>query len=232
MKRKKEGESAARKLKTRAGRLLRDIERKLSAEALEKYREKIDLCHAILEQKVNDKNKIYSLHEPEVSCIAKGKEHKKYEFGSKVNILISKNSGVIVAAENFQGNPYDGNTLEKTLKQYYEIFNKQPKAVLVDDGFSGRKRIGETEILRVHKQRKQGYSKWQWKQRFRRRASVEAVIGHLKNDCRMARNYLKGVLGDEMNLLLSSAAYNFRKADAEAALFFARVNFGCEIHIA
>lgn len=209
--RQKEGKKAARRIKTLAGRLLRDLERKLSAEAKENYKETIRICHLILEQKKSDKNKIYSLHEPDVSCIAKGKEHKKYEFGSKAGILISKNSGVIVGAKSFTGNPYDGNTLETSIKQYYELFGKYPKAAIVDEGYRGNQYIFETEILRVHKQRKKGYSRWQWKQRFRRRAAVEATNSHLKYDYRLVRNYLKGIVGDSINLLLACAAYNFKK---------------------
>ena len=209
--RRKEAIKAVRKIKIRAGRLLRDVEGKLSAEGLRKYEEKIALCHAILAQQKYDKNKIYSLHEPEVSCIAKGKDHKKYEYGCKASILISKNGGVIVGAKTFKGNPYDGKTLEPSLMQYKKLFDKNPKAVIVDEGYRGSETIGETEILRVHRKRKEKYSKWQWKQKFRRRASVEAVISHLKSDYRMARNYLKGSIGDSVNLMLACAAFNFAK---------------------
>ena len=118
---------------------------------------------------------------------------------------------------------YDGHTLEPQLEQYKKLLGKQPKAVLVDEGYRGRKQIGETEILRVHKPRPKTYSKWQWRQRFRRRASVEAAIGHLKSDCRMARNYLKGTAGDNINLLLSCAAYNFQKLLRELAFYLQKL---------
>jgi len=222
-KRKKEGFSAMRKIKVRAGKLLRDIERKMSNEAKEKYSEQLITANRILEQKRDDKNKIYSFHEPDVSCIAKGKEHKKYEFGSKVSILLTKNSSIIVGAKNFTGNPYDGHTLEPQLEQYKKLLGKRPKAVLVDEGYRGKKQIGETEILRVHRPRPKTYSIWQWKQRFRRRAAVEAVIGHLKSDCRMARNYLKGTAGDNINLLLSCAAFNFQKLLRELAFYLLKL---------
>ncbi len=210
-KRAKEGRSAQRKLKTIAGRLLRDVERKMSLESKKHYKDQLSNCYKVINQKRTDKNKIYSLHEPEVSCIAKGKEHKKYEFGSKASILLTKQSNIIVGALSFNGNPYDGNTLEPVFEQYRRIFGQKPEKALVDEGYRGRSKIGETEILRVHKKRQKGYSRWQWRQRFRRRAAVEPVIGHLKQDYRLNRNFLKGTVGDSINLMLACAAFNFKK---------------------
>jgi len=206
--------TASRKIKTIAGRLLRELIRKLTIEQKSKHLSTIATAQKILSQNVSDTNKIYSLHEPEVSCIAKGKAHKKYEYGSKVSILITKTSGIIVGATNYQGNPYDGNTLPSSLLQYKTIIGKQAQKVLVDEGYRGRSYVGETEVLRVHSKSKSEhlkYSEWQIKQRFRRRASVEPVIGHLKQDYRLGRNYLKGIIGDEINLLLASAAFNLKK---------------------
>ncbi len=71
----------------------------MSDEAKEKYSEQLKTANRILEQKRGDKNKIYSFHEPDVSSIAKGKDHKKYEFGSKVSILLTKNVGITVGAK-------------------------------------------------------------------------------------------------------------------------------------
>lgn len=219
-KRKKEGLKAAKKIKVRAGRLLRDLCRKLDAAALERHSEKIERSKKILGQKRTDKNKIYSFHEPETSCIAKGKAHKKYEFGSKVSILLTKNSSVITGCMTFRGNPYDGKTLEPQLEQYNKLFGKYPKKVLVDEGYRGRKEIYGTQVLRVHMKSIPGMSRWQKKQRFRRRSAVEAVIGHLKSDHRMGRNFLKGFQGDEINSLLACAGFNFRKALRELYSFW------------
>tara|TARA_B100000614_G_C14510531_1_gene478350 strand:- start:26 stop:1324 length:1299 start_codon:yes stop_codon:yes gene_type:complete len=211
VKRRKEAISAERKLKVRAGRLLRELERNLSEEIMPRYAKTLETARKILKQKKNDKNKIYSFHAPEVSCIAKGKRHKKYEFGSKVSILMTKNSGIIVGAKNFQGNPYDGKTLPDALSQYNKIFGKYPKAVLLDEGYRNPLHLEGVEFLRVHQKAPKGYSKYRWRSRFKRRAAIEPVIGHLKSDYRMMRNYLKGTEGDEINLLLSSAAFNLRK---------------------
>ena len=209
--RAKQGNKAVRKLKTIAGRLLRDIMRKMSQEQLELHCKNLEICQKILDQKRKDKNKIYSFHEPEVACIAKGKEHRKYEFGSKASILLTKNTNIIVGALNFKGNPYDGKTLDYALNQYSQLFDRSPKKVLVDEGYRGKEKIGLTEILRVHKERKRGYSRRSWRSRFRRRAAVEPVIGHLKHDHRLGRNFLKGVIGDEINLMMACAAFNFKK---------------------
>jgi len=218
--RKKEAIKAERKIKTIAGRLVREIRRKLSDDSLAKYIDQLEVCQQILDQKKVDKNKIYSLHEPFVSCIAKGKTSKPYEFGSKVSILLTKNTGVIVSVKNFQGNPYDGHTLAPTLDKYNEIFGKNPKAVIVDDGYRIGRKIKETKILNVHQRGHPDYSPWQWKQRFKRRSTVEAIIGHLKSDYRMLKNYLKGIQGDEINLYMSAAAFNFKKLMEKLLILF------------
>ena len=84
--RRKKASAARRKIKTIAGRLVRELNRKLSEQSKEQYQELLDLFTKVLSQQKQDKNKIYSLHEPHLSCIAKGKEHKKYDFGSKVAV--------------------------------------------------------------------------------------------------------------------------------------------------
>jgi IS5 family transposase len=210
-KRAKVGRHATRKLKTIAGRLYRDIERKMNDEQRQRYKKELETSQKILHQKKTDKHKIYSFHEPEVSCIAKGKPHKKYEFGSKVSVLITKSSSIIVGGLSFNGNPYDGNTLGVALNQYERLFNRTPEKVLVDEGYRGKVKIGETEVLRVHKSRKAGYSKRRWRSLFRRRSAIEPVIGHLKQDHRLGRNFLKGIIGDTFNLLMACAAFNIKK---------------------
>lgn len=216
-KRRKEALKAMRKIKTIAGRLVREILRKLSNEQLEKHKDLLDRMQRVLNQKRTDKNKIYSLHEPDVACIAKGKEHKKYEFGSKVSITITKTNCIIVGAKNFLGNPYDGNTLEPSLEQVTRLRESPPAKVLVDEGYRGRAKIGETEIVRAHRKKEEkgnkdeSHSKYKRKKWFNRRAAVEPVIGHLKKNYRMATNYLKGSIGDSVNLMLAATAFNINK---------------------
>ena len=221
-KNKKKAYSAARKLKTIAGRQLRELERKSSEEQKKKYKTTLEIFNKILSQKKDDKEKIYSIHEPEVYCISKGKEHKKYEFGSKASIVMTKNSGIIVGAYSLEKNDYDGHTLPKALDQCQQLRGSRPKVAIADRGYKGKTRIGETEILLPKPPKKSSteYEKKKARNRFRRRAAIEPVIGHLKTDYRMARNFLKGVIGDSINLMLAAAAFNFKKLMRKLKTFF------------
>ena len=212
----------ARRLKTIAGALFRELKRKLSPSVLELHREKLELFGRVLLQRKNDKNKIYSLHEPKTLCIAKGKSHKKYEFGSKVCFVVGKNKGVILGAKNFDQNLYDGDTVEETVKQMERILRYKPELGIADKGFRGRKEILGVKILtpatqgsKVSDSEKRGNRK-----RNKRRSAIEPVIGHLKSDFRMARNFLKGTLGDVINALMAAAAFNFKKWMRKGGIYF------------
>jgi IS5 family transposase len=134
---------ADRKVKTIAGRLVHELERNLAQE--NPNQKDLALFKRILAQKRTDKNKIYSIHEPETCCISEGKEHKKYEFGNKAAIA-KTSTGVIVGALGFR-NPYDGHTLEPLLEQTKKLTGKQPKIITADRGCKGKAKIGETQIL-------------------------------------------------------------------------------------
>jgi transposase, IS5 family len=204
---------AQKKLHTIAGRLCRELERKIPELNKSKYQEDLALFNRVLSQKKTDHEKVYSLHEPDVYCISKGKEHKKYEFGSKVSFLVTKNSGIVVGALSFDKNQYDGNTLPETLAQYSELTKREAEEVVADRGYRGKKVIGQTVVTIPGKRKASmsAYEKGRLRQKFRRRASIEPIIGHLKSDTKLGRNYLKGVQGDKINALLAAAAYNFRK---------------------
>lgn len=212
-KRRKKAKAAARRLKTIAGRLVRDFERKLDNTRIEIYEEDLNLFKQILLQNRKDSNKIYSLHEPAVSCIAKGKEAKKFEFGNKTGIVLSKKNGIILSAIAFENNPYDGHTLEPHLDQIKKLTGYQPKYGIVDRGYKGKKKIKNTEIISPKPLGKNAtaYQKRKARERFRARAGIEPIIGHMKHDHRMLRNYLKGISGDKINTLLAAAAFNFKK---------------------
>ena len=212
-KKRKKANAAARKLKTIAGRLVRDIERSLDdIDRLSYYDEQLWLYLRVLGQKRDDKNKIYSFHAPEVKCISKGKEHKKYEFGNKSSFVITKKSGIVVGAMAFEDNIYDGHTLEPQLAQVEDLLGRLPETALVDRGCKGRKSILGVNIKIPGSGRgKTAYQKAKDRERFRRRASIEPIIGHLKQDHRLLRNYLKGVEGDMINTLLAGAAFNMMK---------------------
>jgi len=204
---------SAKKLKTIAGRLTRELRRKLSDELLQKYESEIKLFEKVLSQQKGDKNKIYSLHEPDVYCMSKGKAHKRFEFGSKVSITLTKNSGIAVGAYNFEENVYDGHTLPEVLEQTKRLTGKEPKVAIVDRGYKGISKVGITEIIKPKNPKKSAtqYEKAKARKRFRRRAGIEPIIGHLKQDFRLSRNYLKGTYGDMVNVLLAATAYNLKK---------------------
>jgi transposase, IS5 family len=202
---------ADRKVKTIAGRLVRELERNLPAES--KYVHDVALFKRVLSQKRSDKGKVYSLHEPQVQCISKGKEHKKYEFGNKVSIVHTQSTGVIIGALGLR-NEYDGHTLEKALQQTRRLTGNAPKTATVDRGYKGRSTIGET-LIQIPKpfntKTTSRYKQQKLKKSFRRRAAIEPVISHLKSDHRLSRNFYRGIFGDNINVMLAAAAFNFKR---------------------
>jgi len=218
---RKAARRALRKMKIVAGRLIRELERKLPETAKQEQRENFALYRRVLRQQPGDRNKIYSLHEPQVYCLSKGKEHKKYEFGSKASVVMTKTHGVIVGAVAHEENLYDGDALKPALEQTCAITEVQPAKAIVDRGYRGRKEVDGTEVLLPGKP-KPGQSKREsakMRARFRRRAAIEPVISHLKHQYRLVRCFLKGFVGDQVNLLLAAAAWNLRKWLRAAALF-------------
>ena len=201
---------ADRQLRTIAGRLVRELERNL--EGKKGYENMFELYYRVLSQNRKSKNKVYSLHEPDVVCVSKGKEHKQYEFGNKVSILRSW-SGLILGACSFR-NEYDGHTIEKTLEQTQRMTGRKVDKLAGDRGYRGLKQIGKTKILipDVPKAKDSYYQKKKKHKLFCKRAGIEPTIGHLKADHRLFRNFYKGVKGDAINVLLAAAAYNFKRA--------------------
>jgi IS5 family transposase len=212
LKRRKGGEARARKaskkIKTIAGRLVRDIERKLAPSDLQKWGTELSLYKQVLQQKKSDSDKIYSLHEPQVKCFSKGKEHKKYEFGSKVSILVTQRTGVIVGALNFNESLHDSKTLDAALNQHQRLTGIEAEHVYVDRGYPGPKQIRNTQI---HLPKPDMMITRSRRAKHKRRAAIEPVIGHLKHDHRMIRNFLKGSYGDAINVMLAASAMNFKR---------------------
>lgn len=208
-KNKVKANKADRKIKTIAGRLVRELERNLPPNS--KHQTNLDLYKQVLAQKRNTKHKIYSLHEPETCCISKGKEHKKYEFGNKAS-FVKTDTGVIVGALGFR-NEYDGHTLESVLEQVERLVGKSPKQAKVDRGYRGKKIIGETEILIPSNpsKSKSYYQKRKLSEAHRKRAGIEPVIGHIKSNHRLNRNFYKGITGDNINIMLAASGFNFKR---------------------
>ncbi len=204
----KEARKANKRIRIIAGRLVRDISRKLTPQSLEAHKPFLTLAQKVLSQKRSDSNKIYSLHEPDVKCYAKGKDHKKFEFGSKASIMVDQSSGIIVGALNFTESLHDSKTVPAALDQYERLNGDQPKEVFVDRGYRGEKKYKSSNInipkpeKNISKEKRNGHIK---------RAGIEPVIGHLKQNYRLGKNYLKGILGDDMNVMLAAAAMNFKR---------------------
>jgi len=215
----KRAKRCARQLKTYLGRVIRDIERNCP-EPDPQLQSLLTISARILCQQKQDKNKIYSVHEPAVECISKGKAHKRYEFGCKVSVAATSKGGWFVGAKAIHGNPYDGHTLNDALKQIERI-TKRPEHVFVDQGYRGHGYAGEVAV-HVDKRRRGRTAKslWRW---MKRRAAVEPGIGHLKREHRMDRNRLKGTLGDRINAILSAAGMNFGKLLKGAADFLRKI---------
>ena len=176
------------------------------------YQQELDVLYRVLTQKRDDTHKVYSVHEPEVLCISKGKEHKQYEFGNKSSFAYTRESGIIVGAMAIEGNIYDGRTLKPQLDQVMELTEGKIKKAIVDKGYKVKGGIPEIDIVmpKVLK-RESYYLKKKREERCRSRAGIEGLISHLKYDHRMIRNYLSGTAGDQINTLLAAAAYNMKK---------------------
>jgi IS5 family transposase len=204
----KRARKSLKKLKVYLGRVARDVRRKLPEQS-KKLVTELHLAERLLKQEKKSKNKIYSLHEPFVDCISKGKVHKRYEFGCKASLATTNTSNWIVGAMAHHGNPYDGHTLNAVLVGVKRITGVKPEDAYVDKGYRGSQK--DNPGVRVHiSGTKRGKSKRQRKL-LRRRSAIEPIIGHTKSDNRLGRNFLKGINGDHFNVILAAAGRNFSK---------------------
>ncbi len=202
-----------RKLKTYLGRLTRDIERKLDqcscpkAQTILKHH--LGLSNRILAQTKTSSRKLYSIHEPHVECIAKGKAHKRYEFGNKVSVVVTNRSNWFVGVQAPHGNPFDGHTLSGAIEQMEKLTNAVPKHIMVDKGYRGHDYLG-TGIVHIAGRIKKHLTR-AFRKMPRRRSVIEPTIGHMKTDHRLERNFLRGTNGDKINALMCAIGYNFSK---------------------
>lgn len=205
---------AVKKLKTIAARLIRELEREFTPQQLSLHYDMLEFYKQILNQKRTDKHKIYSIHKPFTSCIAKGKVHKQYEFGNKVGLLTTSKTLIITAIKAFEGNPHDSKTIEPLLEQVTKNDLTVPQEVVYDRGGKGVKQIGNTIISTPDNRplkRDTEYQRKKKRNKFRRRAAIEPVIGHLKSDFRMGQNYLHGKFSPQINAFLAAAGWNLKK---------------------
>jgi transposase, IS5 family len=216
----KRANKCLRTLKTFLGRTIRDIGRKIAnrPELQETFKKPLYLATRVMTQKKRqDKNtegrEIYSLHAPEVECTGKGKAHMSYEFGVKVSLATtlhrSEGGQFAIHAAALPGNPYDGHTLKDVIPGMQELIGNEVKKILADAGYRGHN-APATHTFRVFTQgQKRGVSP-AIKKQMKRRAAIEPVIGHVKNEHRMGRNFLAHSEGDRINAILAAAGYNFR----------------------
>jgi IS5 family transposase len=215
----KRANRALKTLKTYLGRVIRDIARKrggnadrLGGIALERM---LALAGRVLGQKQRQRGpKLYSLHAPEVECIGKGKAHRPYEFGVKVSVattLAHAKGGQFVAhVKALPGNPYDGHTLATVIPEMEMLIGNTIERVLADKGYRGHNAPPDYKF-RVFTSGQKRRMTPKIKRELRRRSAIEPVIGHLKSEHRMGRNYLWHRAGDATNAILAAAGYNFRR---------------------
>ena len=182
---------------------------------MKSYEKEFSNYKKVLAQERNSKEKIYSLHEPQTACIAKGKAHKAYEFGAKVAVTRGRKTGIITSIKRFEGNPHDSKTLEESLAQSERvrkhIGGTRPTIASTDRGFRGKTEVEGTKILiPKNNKEKSKYQQQVARNRFRARAAIEPTISHLKRNHALGLNFLKGVTGDVHNALLAAVGYNLK----------------------
>jgi IS5 family transposase len=206
-------------LRTLVGRIWRDIDRKLDRvdeRYIAKAASMLARVKRLLEQKPKDKNKLYSLHAPEVECISKGKVRQPYEFGVKVTVATTHKEGLVVGMRSLPGNPYDGHTLPEAIEQVSILTGQKPKTVFVDRGYRG---ITVDEVTIWRSGQKRGVTP-AIRKAIHRRSAIEPAIGHMKNEGKLRRHWLKGSLGDALNAVLCGAGHNLRMILRAIRLFY------------
>jgi transposase, IS5 family len=213
----KRANRALKKLRTYLGRVIRDIGRKIAGDAaLEaKFERLLMLAHRVREQQQRQRGpKVYSLHAPEVECIGKGKAHRPYEFGVKVSVATTlshaKGGQFVTHVKALPGSPYDGHTLATVIPDMEALVGNTIARILADKGYRGHNAPDDYKFRVFISGQKRGVTP-RIKRELRRRSAVEPVIGHLKAEHRMGRNYLWFRRGDANNAVLAAIGYNFRR---------------------
>lgn len=205
--------SAMKRLRTIAKTLIRDMDCHFDDTQHKRYSEEFYLFMRVLLQTKTSRNKIYSLHESHIYAMAKGKDNKSYEYGTKASIVSTYTDGIIVGVSAHDINQHDSKTLEAALSHAHTNRTTTINEAVCDRGYRGIKQVGETTISIPGVQLKCDTEKQKEakREKFRRRAAIEPIIGYLKNHYRLSRNYLKGFIGDQINLLMAASAWNMKK---------------------
>lgn len=213
VKRRSKAKKALKRLRTIAGALLRELQRKLPAEVLAQEADRFAMYEKVLNQQLKDKNKIYSLHEPEAYCVGKGKDHKAYEYGSKASVVSTLDSQIIIGVASHADNIHDSKTLKPALDHAHSLRKSSIDLAVVDRGYRGAKQYVDVDVLIPGKPLKRDNDATRERKRrlCQQRSAIEPIIGHLKQQYRLTRNWLRGSEGDEINLLMSACAWNLKK---------------------
>jgi len=203
-----------RLLRTRLGRLIRDIRRKIAGQAALEDAFAVPLSRAIqigAQQQRQRGWKLYSFHAPEVECIGKGKASAPYEFGVKVTIVTTNarapGGQFVLNTQTLPGNPYDGHTLQSAIEGAQRLTGREIERAYADKGYRGHDAPNPRRVF-LSGQKRGVFGAI--KRELRRRSAIEAVIGHMKAEGHLGRCYLKGRLGDAANAILSAVGYNLR----------------------
>ena len=201
-------------LRTRLGRIIRDIRRKIvgTAELEATFAWPLSCASQIRSQQQRQRGwKLYSFHAPEVECIGKGKASAPYEFGVKASIATTNarapGGQFVLHAKALPGNPYDGHTLAAVIEDAVRLTGCEIERAYVDKGYRGHSTTNPRRVF-ISGQKRGVFGAI--KRELRRRSAIEAVIGHMKNDGHLGRCYLKGRDGDSANLILTAVGYNLR----------------------
>lgn len=202
---------AERKIRRIAAYMRRELLRKMTPVQKERHAAIIAIMGIAVMQTAESTQRVHSLHESDVTCIAKGKPHKPYEFGCKVSVAVDPATGLIVAAHHMPGRQHDRASVPTTLEQIKRLTGQVPKKVIADLGYRGKKTEGDTTIITPAAMKDTtGSTRKRLRRLLRRRQVVEATIGRMKSLHRMNRNHLAHELGDKLNVILAAAGNNFR----------------------
>jgi IS5 family transposase len=203
-----------RLLRTRLGRLIRDIRRKIAGqpELETAFQWPLARAEQIRSQQHRQRGwKLYSFHAPEVECIGKGKARAPYEFGVKASIVTTNarapGGQFVLHAKALPDNPYDGHTLAVVIDATEELTGFAIERAYVDKGYRGHDTANPHRVF-VSGQKRGVFGII--KRELRRRSAIEAVIGHMKNDGHLGRCHLKGREGDAANVILTAVGHNLR----------------------
>ena len=204
-----------RLLRTRLGRLVRDIRRKIAGREDIEAAFEVPLSRAsqIRSQQQRQRGwKLYSFHAPEVECIGKGKANAPYEFGVKASVVTTNarapGGQFVLHAKALPGNPYDGHTLRTVIEDTQRLTGREIERAYVDKGYRGHDALYPRQVF-ISGQKRGVFGAI--KRELRRRSAIEPLIGHMKAEGHLGRCYLKGRAGDAANAILTAVGYNFRR---------------------